>query len=124
MKTKIALLSLILVFVSCLPDEEAIDMGLVEQKLLEEAENYKRLRLFNCRQNLLIDVEKMVDSIMINNINFSVGEGILFPGRPYKPNYIGYIRLNDSLKARPFLNVPTDSADANNKNEVDTDSIK
>lgn len=123
MKTKIALLSLCLMLVSCLPDEEAIDMNLVEQKLLEEGENYKRLRLFNCRQSLMVDVEKMVDSIMINNINFSIGEGILFPGRPYKPNYVGYIQLNDSLKARPFLTIPADSTNAPTKNEADTDSI-
>ncbi|MCB0646558.1 MAG: hypothetical protein KDC49_07840 [Saprospiraceae bacterium] len=123
MKNKLSLLSFCLFLVACLPDETGIDMGLIEKKLYEEGENYKRLRLFNCRQSLMIDVEKMVDSIMINNINFSVGEGILFPGRPYKPNYVGYIQLNDTLKARPFLTVPEDSTDAPTKNEVDTDSI-
>lgn len=110
--------------ISCLPDEEVIDMSLVEQKLLEEGENYSKLRLFNCRQSLLVDVEKMVDSIMINNINFSIGQGILFPGRPYKPNYVGFIQLNDTIKARPFLSLSKDSGEINKKYEADTQSIK
>lgn len=89
--------------VSCIPNEDEFNMDLIQKKLAAEGETYTKLRLFNCRQSLLVDVEKMVDSIIIHNLNFTVGAGIYFPSRPYKPNYIGNIRLNDSLIAKPFL---------------------
>lgn len=104
---------------SCTVPEDEISMALIQSKLDEEAANYERLRLFNCRQSLMNDVEKMVDSIMINNLNFNIGEGLYFPSRPLKPPYIGRIKLNDTLRALPFLHI----SDTTLPEAVNIDSI-
>jgi len=88
---------------SCLDTEDEFNMALIEEKLKTETENYYRLRLFNCREEVLRDAEMFVDSIMINEMSFNLGGNLYFPNRPNKPGYIGRIELNDSTKPKPFL---------------------
>ena len=122
MKNKVFYLLLLCpLFFACLGNEDEIDHVLIEKKLLEEANNYKKLRLLNCREEVMNDAEMYVDSIMLHEINFNIGGNLAFPGRPMKPQYIGRISLNDTTKPRPFLDF---SEPAVAKDDKNSDTIK
>lgn len=80
-------------------------MALIQKKLKTETDNYYKLRMFNCREDVLRDAEMFVDSIMINEMSFNLGGNLYFPNRPNKPVYIGRIELNDSTRPKPFLDI-------------------
>lgn len=106
MKNKaITFLLFFVIFTSCFNEEDEINLALINSKLEEESANYLKIRLFNCRQDVLREAEAFVDSIIINEMSFNIGGNLYFPNRPNKPGYIGKIQLNDTTRPKPFLDL-------------------
>lgn len=108
MKNSLSLTSFFICCISlyaCLDNEDEFNMALIQNKLKTETDNYYKLRMFNCREDVLRDAEMFVDSIMINEMSFNLGGNLYFPNRPNKPGYIGRIELNDSTRPKPFLDI-------------------
>jgi hypothetical protein len=87
----------------CFSDPNAVDMALIKQKLTIEVGDYYNLKLFDCRNNILIDAELKADSLMVDTLNAQIARGLYFPNRPIRPNHIGFIYLDDSTKKIPIL---------------------
>jgi hypothetical protein len=91
-------------FVSCeAPEVNPFDRKVIENNLNKQIDEYLKLRLFNCREEILRDAEIYVDSMIAVQLSFSINEGLIFPPRPNRPKPITNIRLDDTTKAIPFL---------------------
>jgi hypothetical protein len=75
----------------------------IRNKLDKERLDYLAHRKIVCLTNLLVKAEDHVDSILADSIKVRIVEGLYFPPRPIRPNHIGNVRLNDSIKVGPIL---------------------
>ena len=94
-------------------DREAEMRALVEQTVRDRIENYKQVRMERCREDMLVEASRRVDSIMILEATLNSGSGAK-PPRPNRPSRPDMRRLDDTLPVRPLL--PTDS--------LEMDSVK
>lgn len=95
--------------VSCeAPEVNPFDQKVVDKMISKQIDEYLKLRLFNCREEILRDAEVYVDSMIAVQLSFSINQGIFFPSRPNSPTPVNNIKLDDTTKARPFLNYPFD----------------
>lgn len=95
--------------VSCeTPEVNPFDQKVIDKMLNKQIDEYLKLRLFNCREEILRDAEVYVDSMIAVQLSFSINQGIFFPPRPNSPTPINNIKLDDTTKARPFLKYPLD----------------
>jgi hypothetical protein len=107
MNNKILFILLVtLGFYACIEEQTDIDEAFVMAKLKKDLVEYKKLKWFDCTNTILLDAEAYVDTfLLVENVNASLEDGLIFPRRPAKPPYIGFIRLDDSTLKRPILNL-------------------
>lgn len=90
----------------CLEDRPEIDQAFIRSKLKKDLAEYKKLKWYDCHNTILLDAEAYVDTfLLVENVNASLEDGLIFPRRPVKPPYIGFIRLDDTTQKRPILNL-------------------
>jgi len=100
---------ILLSFASCeVPDTNPFDQKVIDANLDKQIEEYLKLRLFSCKEEILRDAEIHVDSMIAVQLSFSINQGIIFPPRPNRPQPINNIRLDDTTKALPFLKYSSD----------------
>lgn len=89
MKRRIFTYCLIGVFclLGCSPEEDEIDDQLIAQQMETNITEYMKLVRFSCTESLLFDAERYVDSLMIEQIRYSITDTLYFPGRPIKPDF-------------------------------------
>jgi hypothetical protein len=93
-------------FFACIEDRTDSDQAFVMAKLKKDLAEYKKLKWFDCTNTILLDAEAYVDTfLLVENVNASLEDGLIFPQRPAKPPYIGFIRLDDSTQKKPILNL-------------------
>ena len=93
-------------FLSCLQDETEVDLDFIQAKLKKDLTEYRKLKWYDCNNTILLDAEAYVDTfLLVENVNASLEDGLIFPSRPSKPPYIGFIRLDDTTQKRPILNL-------------------
>ena len=93
-----------IVFLGCYPDENEFDEQLIQNKIattIKSAEEQYRLTCFN---NLLYEAEVFSDSLVIQQIAYSINDSIYFPLRPDRPLFPHPITLDDSTVIYPVLN--------------------
>ena len=99
-------LALIVFCVGCLETEIKTDYIVINKKLKKELAEYERLKWYDCYNTIILDAEAYVDTVLlIENLNASLEDGLNFPSRPIRPNHIGFIRLDDTTKKKPILNL-------------------
>ena len=77
--------------------------ALQEQFLETKIKDFYASKRQKCIEEILADAEAFVDSIIINEINIKVMDTIVFPDRPFKPQYPTEIILDDSTKIQPIF---------------------
>ena len=93
-------------FFACTEEQSDSDQDFVMTKLKKDLAEYKKLKWFDCTNTILLDAEAYVDTfLLVENVNASLEDGLIFPRRPTKPPYIGFIRLDDSTQKKPILNL-------------------
>ena len=98
-------ISLAFSFHSCLEDQTMTDHALIQSKLKKDLEAYRVLKWYDCTNTIILDAEAYVDTfLLVENVNASLEDGLMFPARPQRPPYIGYILLDDTTKKTPILN--------------------
>lgn len=102
------LLAIALAFFACSPevDREAQMQALVEQTVAERVATYERVRLQRCREEVLEEANRRLDSILIEQATLQAGTGMK-PPRPNRPGRPDIRQLEDTLPLKPLL--PTDS---------------
>lgn len=105
MKNKWCLALVVLCF-GCLESEIKTDFTVINKKLKKELAEYEKLKWYDCYNTIILDAEAYVDTILsVEYLNTSLEDGLDFPSRPTRPNHIGYIRLDDTTKKKPILNL-------------------
>jgi hypothetical protein len=88
---------------SCFGDPNQIDHDLIKNKLEKEIADFINLKVYDCRNNILLDAELKVDSLLVDTLNAQIAQGLYFPNRPNRPKHVGFIYLDDSTKKVPIL---------------------
>lgn len=106
MRSKYLYIGFILFLSGCLEDESQVNYAVIQKKLSKEINEYKSLKWYDCYNTIIIDAEAYVDTVLlIESLNASLDDGLIFPFRPLKPNFIGPIRLDDTTQKKPILNL-------------------
>lgn len=87
---KYLLVSFCVLFFSCqdpLPDKKA----LIKQYYSEKVNKLKVDKLKQCREDILVEVEMKIDSLIDNFINADLLDTLRFPVKPVKPNHPDHI---------------------------------
>ncbi|HMP28018.1 MAG TPA: hypothetical protein PKD85_00365 [Saprospiraceae bacterium] len=111
----------LLLLYGCLEDENQVNYAIIEKKLKKDLEEYKKLKWYDCYNTIVLDAEAYVDTVLlVETLNASLQDGLIFPIRPHKPQYIGAIRLDDSTQKQPIF----DLLQLKRKHIEDRDTIK
>lgn len=88
---------------SCYSDREDYNEQLIEMKVEEAIRGEIKQYQIKCLNDLLYEAEVFADSLVIQQIAYSINDTLNFPGRPIRPNFPHPIILDDSTKLNPVL---------------------
>jgi hypothetical protein len=106
MSNKWLYISFLFLFLGCLEDENQVNYTIIENKLKKELNEYKNLKWYDCYNTIILDAEAYVDTVLlVESLNASLDDGLIFPLRPLRPGFIGSIRLDDTTMKKPILDL-------------------
>ncbi len=76
---------------------------LVQQEYDRKIDEFKANRKRSCLEEILKDAEAYVDSTIVREINIKLLDTLIFPEKPFRPDYPQDIILDDSTKVAPII---------------------
>lgn len=76
---------------------------LVQQKLQEKLDKFKRTILEKCKREAIEEAEIFVDSLVSEELMIQARDTIFFPAKPIRPRLPKKIILNDSTTIDPII---------------------
>ena len=90
---------------ACNGTDETMDIR--HPKLREAFENRKPAfineEMTNSKEDILNKAEIYVDSVIAAEIDYRISDSIIFPEKPFRPEWPGDILVPDSIKAKPIF---------------------
>lgn len=86
----------------CRDTEKITGVALINSYLEEKNMDYINEVIQNCKKEQILLAEQFVDSLISEQISFRLSDSIIFPEKPFKPEFIGPIEISDTLVARPI----------------------
>lgn len=83
-------------------DRSAEVQALIEQTVEERLANYKRIRMERCRENIIKEANRIVDSLLIVEARREK-DTLQRPPKPARPEKPELKTLDDTTKVKPLL---------------------
>lgn len=101
---RILLFSLLLLIIGCQPKENdrAKRKREIDLQVAEQVANYTKIRKENCKEAILKEAGKIVDSLLILEARARI-DSINKPPIPDKPSKPELLEIKDSLEVAPFF---------------------
>jgi len=106
-KKKVSSVLVICLLISMIACEEKIILTINNPKIKSELINRQKIfrdaQLAKCRLDVIESAQNYVDSLISTESVFRINDSIVFPEKPIKPQSLGPITINDTLRAKPIF---------------------